>query len=423
MGPRSRATVPAIWPTNEPMKSNPNSPHAPFTTGTLFRFALAAVVVAVIVMTAFYSAHAQERGGNFLDNLFNRGEGPRQQQGAPQPGGEGDPNDLNVRIDRIENALRQLTGTIEQLQYRNQQLEQQVRALQGGGAPPQTQAPAVIPNNQNPQVPPGQLPSVRPGVPGALQPSQPVQQQPGRRSDVFNPAQNPQAPGVPRALGSPASAAPPAIVAAEPETPIGAPNGRAAGQPLDLSTLSGNSPPPASPVVDAGPVPRQAAGQVASTNPAVGIPPVAQPAPSGPPRDVTGRLATFPPSARPQDEYDLAYGYMLHKDYALAEQSFREYLRKHPNAAQVSDAQYWLGESLYQRQRYRDAAESFLAVTTKHEKSARAPGALLRLGQSLVALKQKDAACATLAEVGRKYPKAPANVKKSVEQEIARVKC
>jgi tol-pal system protein YbgF len=402
MGPRSRATVPAIWPTNEPMKSNPNSPHAPFTTGTLFRFALAAVVVAVIVMTAFYSAHAQERGGNFLDNLFNRGEGPRQQQqGAPQPGGEGDPNDLNVRIDRIENALRQLTGTIEQLQNPNQQLEQQVRALQGGGAPPQTQAPAVIPNNPNP----------------------PVQQQPGRRSDVFNPAQNPQAPGVPRALGSPASAAPPAIVAAEPETPIGAPNGRAAGQPLDLSTLSGNPPPPASPVVDAGPMPGQAPGQVASTNPAVGIPPVAQPAPSGPPRDVTGRLATLPPSARPQDEYDLAYGYMLHKDYALAEQSFREYLRKHPNAAQVSDAQYWLGESLYQRQRYRDAAESFLAVTTKHEKSARAPGALLRLGQSLVALKQKDAACATLAEVGRKYPKAPANVKKSVEQEIARVKC
>lgn len=399
------------------MKNTQNKPHAPLNAGTLFRFALAAVVVAAVVLTAFYSAHAQERGGNFLDNLFSRGEGGQRQQQAPQAGQgmEGDPNDLNVRIDRIESALRQLTGTIEQLQYRNQQLEQQVRALQGGAAPPGT---AVIPNN--PQVSPGQQPVVRPGVPGAVQPSQ--QQPPGRRSDVFDPSQNPQAPGAPQALGSPGSAAAlPSIVAAEPETPVGAPNGRAAGQPLDLSTLSGNPPPPASPVVDAGPVPGQAPGQVASTNPAVGVPPAA--APSGPPRDVTGRLATLPPSASPQDEYDLAYGYVLRKDYALAEQTFRDYLRKHPNEAQVPDAQYWLGESLYQRQRYRDAAESFLAVSTKHEKSTRAPSALLRLGQSLAALKQKDAACATLAEVNRKYPKAPGNVKKSVEQEITRIKC
>lgn len=401
------------------MRHTPNTPHAPLTPGTLFRFALAAAVVAVVVLTALYSAHAQDRGGNFLDNLFSRGEGGQQQQQPPQgmPGGEGDPNDLSVRIGRIENALRQLTGTIEQLQYRNQQLEQQVRALQGGGAP-QAQSPAVIPNNQNPQVPPGQLPSVRPGVPGALQPSQPAQQQPGRRSDLFDPSQNPQAPGAPRPLGSAASATPPPIVAAEPgaDAPVGAPNGRAAGQPLDLSTLSGHPAPPPSPVVDPGPAP----GQVASNNPALGAP--AAPA-SGPPRDVTGQLATLPPSAKPQDEYDLAYGYMLHKEYALAEQAFRDFLKKHPNETQVPDAYYWLGESQYQRQQFRDAAQSFLAVSTKHEKSARAPNALLRLGQSLAALKQKDAACATLAEVGRKYPKAPANVKKSVEQEIKRVKC
>lgn len=397
------------------MKNNPKTPHAPLTPGTLFRFALAAVVVAVVVLTAFYSAHAQERGGNFLDNLFSRGEGGQQQQQQPQgmPGGEGDPNDLSVRIGRIENALRQLTGTIEQLQFRNQQLEQQVRALQGGGAPP-----AVVPNNQNPQVPPGQLPSVRPGVPGALQPSQPAPPQPGRRSDVFDPAQSPQAPGAPRPLGSAASATPPPIVAAEPgaDAPVGAPNGRAAGQPLDLSTLSGNPAQPPSPVVDPGPMP----GQVASTNPTVGVP--AAPS-SNPPRDVTGRLATLPPSAKPQDEYDLAYGYMLHKDYALAEQAFRDFLKKHPNETQVPDAYYWLGESQYQRQQFRDAAQSFLTVSTKHEKSARAPNALLRLGQSLAALKQKDAACATLGEINRKYPKAPANVKKAAEQEISRVKC
>ncbi len=37
---------------------------------------------------------------------------------------------------------------------------------------------------------------------------------------------------------------------------------------------------------------------------------------------------------------------------------------------------YWLGESLFQRQRYRDAAEAFLNVSTKYETTAKAPDAL-----------------------------------------------
>jgi TolA-binding protein len=78
---------------------------------------------------------------------------------------------------------------------------------------------------------------------------------------------------------------------------------------------------------------------------------------------------------------------------------------------------------MFQRQRYRDAAEIFLDVSTKHEKSARAPDSLLRLGQSLAALKERDAACGTFAEIGRKYPRASANVKASAEREQKRVGC
>jgi len=149
-------------------------------------------------------------------------------------------------------------------------------------------------------------------------------------------------------------------------------------------------------------------------------PPPAMPAPaqmpSAPIRNVApapagAQLATLPPSASPQDEYDMAYGYVLHKDYSLAEQSFRDFLKKYPNQRLVPEAQYWLGESLFQQQRYRDAAESFLGVSTKFERSGKAPDALLRLGQSLAAMNQKEAACATLAEVGRKYPRASASVK------------
>ncbi|MFG3757157.1 tetratricopeptide repeat protein, partial [Klebsiella pneumoniae] len=77
----------------------------------------------------------------------------------------------------------------------------------------------------------------------------------------------------------------------------------------------------------------------------------------------------------------------------------------------------------FQRQRYRDAAETFLNVTSKYDTSAKAPDALLRLGQSLAALKEREAACAALSEVARKYPRASTGVKQAVEREQKRAKC
>jgi tol-pal system protein YbgF len=145
-----------------------------------------------------------------------------------------------------------------------------------------------------------------------------------------------------------------------------------------------------------------------------------------PPRNTSAtgvQLATLPPTGSPKDEYELAYGYVLHKDYALAEQALRDFTRKYPNDRLLPDAQYWLGESQFQQQRYREAAEAFLAVSTKYEHSSKASNALLRLGQSLAALHQKEAACATLAEVGRKFPNASASVKRGVAQELKRGHC
>jgi tol-pal system protein YbgF len=138
----------------------------------------------------------------------------------------------------------------------------------------------------------------------------------------------------------------------------------------------------------------------------------------------TGAVAAVaPPSDSPKDYYDLGYGYVLRKDYALAEQTFDAFVKKFPDDRRAADAQFWLGESLFQRQRYDAAASAFLDLSTKHKTHSKAPEALLRLGQSLAALNQKEMACATLAEVGRKYPRAPNSVKQGVEREQKRVRC
>ena len=72
--------------------------------------------------------------------------------GADAAGAQVSTADLLTRIDRLEAAIRDLTGNVEQLQYRNQQLEQQLQRLQEttqtrveegrGGSRPQGAPPA-----------------------------------------------------------------------------------------------------------------------------------------------------------------------------------------------------------------------------------------------------------------------------------------
>jgi len=310
-----------------------------------------ALTFAVIVATscAVLPTRAQEGDGSFnlFDRIFGGSErlaGERNAQVTPtdRPAQPGAPDAL-LRLERLESQIRQLTGVVEQLQYRNQQLETQLRAMQeGASARPGAQA--------RPQPLPGQaLP--------------PIAGTGARRGDAFDPSQHPTAPGAPHALGT-----------------------------------MGTTPP------DSGSA-RSSPEQLPRTASTGGVP------------------STLPPSPAAKDEFDLAYGYVLRRDFPLAEDSFRSFLSKYPNDRLTADATFWLGESLYQRQRFRDAAEAFLNVSTKFDSNPKAPDALLRLGQSLAALGEKEAACASLGEVSRKFPRASAAVKQGVEREQKRVRC
>jgi tol-pal system protein YbgF len=358
-----------------------------------FRASIAPAFAFVLTTAAIAApdvARAQESGGGLFDRIFGGSErlsgggaeraaaGPALQDRTAQLSG----SDLLLRLDRLEAQIRQLTGVVEQLQHRNQQLEAYIRRTPDDS---EHRQPEFGPRGASrPASPPrSQIPSSQsvPAAPSA-----------GRRGDAFDPSQHPHAPGVPQALGSPSSASQPPVAGNSGEAPIGAPGGRGAGSPLDLATLS----PPS------GALPGQ---------------------PPRYPGAGSAHAATQPPTQLPKDEFDLAYGYMLRKDYALAEEGFRNFISRHPNDRLAGDAAYWLGESFFQRQLYRDAAETFLNVSTKFESATKAPEALLRLGQSLAALGEKEAACASLGEVLRKYPRASAGVKQGVEREQKRVRC
>lgn len=409
--------------------------------------AYALPLVALVALTS--AANAQYRdeeryeqqqprgGGNFFDSLFGgsdrmRGDGrqqqrpqrqesrqaPREEQqgryAAPAASGA-DEGELAVEVDRLRGRIRQLTGQVEELEYRNRQLEEQVRAQ--GGPPAERRGDAGGAPSAPRTVQAGNAPP--PAAPGS--PAPPLREYqgnaptgsagPGRRADVFDPDANPNAPGVPQALGSPNSRAPAPVASQEPVGPRG---GRERGEPLDIGSMSEQA---------ASGEPVQAPGPVREARAIPG------PLPAPPQRNPSGTGAQPQPVSAPaapatsREAFAATQVYMQRREYSQAEESLRDFIKKYPQDRLAGDAHYWLGESLYQRQNYRDAAESFLTVSTKYGKIGKAPDALMRLGQALAALGEKDAACATLSEVARKYPTASAGVKQTVEREQKRVRC
>jgi tol-pal system protein YbgF len=159
---------------------------------------------------------------------------------------------------------------------------------------------------------------------------------------------------------------------------------------------------------------------------AAGVEPGSGRLPAGPaPRSPgsSGPYAVAPPTSSPRDLFDLGTGYLQRRDYALAEETFREFLNAYPSDRLAADAQFGLGESFFQRQSYHDAANAFVVLSKKYETSPKAPDALLRLGQSLAAMNERELACVAFGDVGRKYPRASPSVKQAIEREQKRARC
>jgi tol-pal system protein YbgF len=295
--------------------------------------------------------------------------------------GAQDASEFIVRLNRMEGQVRTLSGQLEQLQFENKQLKDNLRKFQEDvdfrfqeRSGQRSSAPATTQPSGS-----GATPSS-----GAARP--------GRRSDAYDPDADPAAPGAPRQLGQATAEPAPRGSGRDGTASIIDQGGGSAGAPLDLGAAARS-------------------GNPAGGNPA-GLNPGARPTPS---------IATGSGDARA--DYDSAYAYVLSKQYDQAEMAFRRFLQSHPRDRLAADATFWLGESYLQRNRPREAAEQFLKVSTEYTHAAKAPDALLKLGVSLSALGAKDQACATFAELERKYPTASPSVKQGVDREQKRARC
>lgn len=134
-------------------------------------------------------------------------------------------------------------------------------------------------------------------------------------------------------------------------------------------------------------------------------------------------VAALPPTDDPEELYRNSYQFILSGDYSTAETGFRDLIERFPQNERTADAHFWLGEALLGQKKYRDAAETFLASSKAYPKAKKAPDMLLKLGISLVGLNQREVACATFSEVGKRYPNISSALKERVKQEQALAAC
>ena len=311
-----------------------------------------------------------EREVQTLNLQVYRGEpAPAVEPGSAAPVPEGYAAQFEVRLAQIERQLRDLTGQLEQSQFRTRQLTDRLdRALVDmeyrltvleGGEPPD----------------PSTLPS----------------------ASLESTAVPAPATGAPTQLATGAAAG---TAGAELTT---APQAGSLTE-LELSAEPGPADAP------------EIAAEATS---------VAEPQPEPEPAQVA---AVAPdrvelPAGDANTQYDFAYGLLAQGDYDRAEQALLLFSDANPEHPLTSNARYWLGETFYVRGRYDDAAIAFAQGYQSFPDGAKAVDSLLKLGMSLAAAGNRDDACLTLNQLDVEFPNAPTGIKRRATQERNRLQC
>jgi len=145
-----------------------------------------------------------------------------------------------------------------------------------------------------------------------------------------------------------------------------------------------------------------AAGSVPAS-PAIGPGGSGAPPPSPPPP-----AASAPPA---RELYSQAYADYARGNFDLAIQEYQEYLRNYPNTEFADNAQYWIGECLYSKQKYPEAIEAWSDLFREYPSSDKLPDARFKKGMALERLGRRREALAEYRQVVDRYPNSEAGRK------------
>jgi tol-pal system protein YbgF len=112
-------------------------------------------------------------------------------------------------------------------------------------------------------------------------------------------------------------------------------------------------------------------------------------------------VAGSPP---PRELYSQAYADFARGNYDLAVQAFQEYLKNYPSTDFSDNAQYWIGECHYGKQRYQEAIEAWNALLRDFPSSDKLPDARVKKGMALERLGRRSQALLEYRYVVERFP-------------------
>ena len=114
------------------------------------------------------------------------------------------------------------------------------------------------------------------------------------------------------------------------------------------------------------------------------------------------------PAPAPRELYSQAYADFARGNYDLAIMGFTEYLKAYPSTDFSDNAQYWIGECLYGKQKFQEAIEAWNTLFRDYPSSDKLPDARVKKGMALEKLGRRSQALVEYRYVIDRFPNSSA---------------
>jgi len=106
----------------------------------------------------------------------------------------------------------------------------------------------------------------------------------------------------------------------------------------------------------------------------------------------------------PENLYYTAYSDYIKKNYALAIEGFKQFLKYYPNNALADNSLYWVGECYYAQRQYQEAVNTFTQLANSYGDGDKIPDATLKKGFALIEMGKQAEGIEVLKELTSKFP-------------------
>lgn len=133
---------------------------------------------------------------------------------------------------------------------------------------------------------------------------------------------------------------------------------------------------------------------------------------------VDGREFTAEPGER--RDFEAALAIFRKGEFAAAQTSFVDFLKRNPQSGYAPSALFWLGNAQYATRDYKEAVTNFRSLLAQAPDHLRAPEAVLSIANCQLELKDTRGARKTLDDLVKAYPQSEAAV--AAKDRLARLK-